>query len=138
MTLLPQEVVMGNLQDVAETATAGVAAACAICAAAAAATAAVKMPLRYASMNAKCCMLNVIVCLIQWIMYIVVNLFKRPQKIGIHNICYWCGQRSKQTVCPRNSGTFHTGQTKSDSLSTCSLIGNFNITIHTACDTLTY
>ena len=99
MTLLPQEVVMGNLQDVAETATAGVAAACAICAAAAAATAAVKMPLRYASMNAKCCMLNVIVCLIQWIMYIVVNLFKRPQKIGIHNICYWCGQRSKQSVC---------------------------------------
>ncbi len=57
---------MGNLQDVAETATAGVAAACAICAAAAAATAAaaVKMPLQYAGINAKCCMLKVIVCLI--------------------------------------------------------------------------
>ena len=47
MTPLPQEVVTGNLHDVAETstvATAGVAAACAICAAAAvAAAAAVKM-----------------------------------------------------------------------------------------------
>lgn len=55
---------MGNLQDVAETATAGVAAACAICAAAATAAAAVKMPLQYAGINAKCCMLKVIVCLI--------------------------------------------------------------------------
>ena len=56
---------MGNPQDVAETTTTGVASACAICAAAAAATAAAKMPLQYAGMNAKCCMLKVIVCLIQ-------------------------------------------------------------------------
>ncbi len=62
MTPLPQDVVMGNLHDVAETATvaiAGVVAACAVCAAAAAvavaaaaATAAVKIPLQYAIMNA--------------------------------------------------------------------------------------
>ena len=66
MTPLPQEVVMGNLHDVAETstvATAGVAAACAICAAvvAAAAAAAVKMLLQYVGMNAYCCMLKVMV-----------------------------------------------------------------------------
>ena len=58
---------MGNLHDVAETATvatAGVAAACVACAAAAAAAAAaVKMPLQYAGMNANCCMLKVVVYL---------------------------------------------------------------------------
>ncbi len=62
MTPLPQEVVMGNLHDVAEiatVATAGVAAACATRAAAAAA--AVKMPLQYVGINAKCCMLKEIV-----------------------------------------------------------------------------
>ena len=66
---------MGNLHDVAETATvatAGVATASVVCAAAAAAAAAVavaaaaaavaaavKMPLQYAVMNASCCMLKV-------------------------------------------------------------------------------
>ncbi len=62
MTPLPQEVVMGNLHDVAETAsvaTAGVAAAYVVCVAAAA----VKMPLQYAGMNAQCCMLKAIVYL---------------------------------------------------------------------------
>ena len=73
MTPLPEEVVMGNLHDVAETATvatAGVATASVVCAAAAAAAAAVaaaaaavaaavKMPLQYAVMNASCCMLKV-------------------------------------------------------------------------------
>ena len=58
---LPQEVVRGNLHDVAETATvatAGVATAGVVCAATAAAVAApaagaaVKMPLQYAVMNA--------------------------------------------------------------------------------------
>ena len=66
MTPLPQEVVMGNLHDVAETAsvaTAGVAAACVVCVVAAVAAAAVKMPLQYAGMNAQCCMLKVIVYL---------------------------------------------------------------------------
>ena len=75
MTPLPEEVVMGNLHDVAETATvatAGVATASVVCAAAAAAAvaaaaaavaAAVKMPLQYAVMNASCCMLKVIVYL---------------------------------------------------------------------------
>ncbi len=60
MTPLPQEVVMGNLHDVAETAsvaTAGVAAA------AAAGAAAVKMPLQHADMSAQWCMLKVNVCL---------------------------------------------------------------------------
>ena len=51
-------------------------------------------------------------------MYIVVSLFNRPQQTGIHTICCWCGQGSKQMVCLRNSGTSQTGQTKSDSLST--------------------
>ena len=50
-------------QKTATVATAGVAAACAICAAAAAAAAAVKMPLQGAGMNAKCCMLKMIVYL---------------------------------------------------------------------------
>ncbi len=64
MTPLPQEVVMGNLHDVAETAsvaTAGVAAACVVCVAAAAAAgaAAVKMPLQHAGMSAQWCMLKV-------------------------------------------------------------------------------
>ena len=56
MTPLPQEVVMGNLHDVAGTATvatAGVATAGVVCAAAAAVVAAVKMPLQYAVMNAQ-------------------------------------------------------------------------------------
>jgi len=34
-----------------------------------------------------------------------VCLFKRPQQTGIYNICYWCGQCSKQKVCPSISGT---------------------------------
>ena len=47
-----------------------------------------------------------------------VSLFERPQQTGIHYICYLCGRSSMQMVCPRNSGTSRTGQTKSDSSST--------------------